>query len=103
MYADNQDCVIAGTPERTIMVVSHTSTTPFTFAVERIYDLTGAIAEDDGIQALQPDFSGRLLITSKGGVVGTLNMNPANVLGTLRLPGEKGGNGTQSKKQGELP
>ena len=100
MYADNQDRIIAGTPERTIMVVSHTSTTPFTFAVERIYDLTGAIPEDDGIQALQPDFSGRLWFTSKGGIVGTLNMNTANVLGTLRLPGEKIENGTAIEETG---
>ena len=101
MYADNQDRIVAGTPQRTIMVVSHTTTAPFAFTVERTYDLTGAIPEDDGIQALQPDFTGRLWFTSKGGVVGTLDMKTGNVIGTVPL-GEKIENGNTIDETGAV-
>jgi len=101
MYADNQDRVVAGTPQRTIMVVSHTTTAPFTFTVERTYDLTDAILVDDGIQALQPDFTGRLWFTSKGGVVGTLDMKTGNVIGTVAL-GEKIENGNAIDETGAV-
>ena len=101
MYADDQDRIVAGTPDRSIMVVSHTTTAPFTFTVERAYDLTGAIPKDDGIQALQPDFTGRLWFTSKAGVVGTLDMQTGNVIGTVSL-GEKIENGNAIDETGAV-
>ena len=101
MYADNQDRIVAGTQDRRIMVVSHTYTAPFTFTVERTYDLSGAIPKEDGIQALQPDFTGRLWFTSKGGVVGTLNMKTGNVIGTVAL-GETIENGNAIDETGAV-
>ena len=101
MYADNQDRVVAGTQERTIIVVSHTTTAPFAFTLERTYDLTGAIPEGDGIQAFQPDFTGRIWFTSKAGLVGTLDMKTGNVIGTVAL-GEKTENGTAIDETGAV-
>jgi len=101
MYADNQDRVVAGTQERTIRVVSHTTTAPFAFTLERTYDLTGAIPAGDGIQAFQPDFSGRIWFTSKAGLVGTVDMKRGNVLGTVAL-GETTENGSAIDETGAV-
>lgn len=82
-YQDQSGDILAGTPERTIWRVSHTASS---FTKEGVYDLTAVIPQQDEIMALQPDFSGRLWFTSKGGVVGTLDLDTGKVLGTYHLP-----------------
>lgn len=94
MYLDNQDRVMVGTKDRTVWVLSHTrdaSTGEWAFHHDLTYDLTQAIPEGDALQALQPDFSGRVWFTSKAGVVGTLNMNTGKIRHTaeLQLGGER--------------
>lgn len=98
-YLDNQDRVVIGTRERTVWVLSHTATS---FKLEATYDLTGAIAADDSIEALQPDWSGRVWFTSKGGVVGTLDMETGAVRHTRELQeaGERIVNGHAADEEG---
>jgi hypothetical protein len=101
-YQDQLDRILVGTPERTIWVVTHSYTPPFQFSLERTYDLKDVIAPDDEIEALQPDFSGRLWFTTKGGMVGTLDMGKSSdyVLGAISLPGEEIVNGTSADETG---
>ena len=101
MYTDNQDRVVAGTQERTIIVVSHTTTAPFAFTLERTYDLRGVIPAGDGIQAFQPDFTGHLWFASKAGLVGRLDMQTGDVIGAVAL-GEKTENGTAIDETGAV-
>jgi hypothetical protein len=84
-YLDQLGRIIIGTVERTIWVVSHTATA---FSHDATYDLRSIIPADDSIQAVQPDWNGRLWFTTKGGLVGTLDSS-GNPLGTHRLEGER--------------
>lgn len=96
-YLDQFDRIITGTADRTIWVVSHTATK---LNHDATYDLTGFIPETDEIQALQPDFSGRIWVTTKGGLVATLDSN-GNLLGTIQLPaGARIANGHSSDGTG---
>jgi hypothetical protein len=103
LYQDQQDRTVIGTPLRTVWVVSHTATA---FSKEAVYDLnknpgTGiGIPSDDNIQALQPDFAGRLWFTSDHGVVGTLDMQTGEMLGSIPLTGERIVNGTAADEDG---
>ena len=103
LYQDAQYRTVIGTPLRTVWVVSHTANS---FTKEREYDLnlqtdTGmGIPADDDIQALQPDFAGRLWFTSDKGVVGTLDMETGQMLGSMQLPGERIVNGTAADEDG---
>lgn len=81
-YLDNFGRVIAGTTERTIWVISHTSTT-------LSHDATYGnleIPEDHTIQALQPDFSGRIWLTTKQGLIETVNGTTGALIGEYQLP-----------------
>ncbi|MEY3162607.1 MAG: hypothetical protein RIT25_2601 [Planctomycetota bacterium] len=89
-YADAQHRTVVGTGLRTVRVLSHATGQ---FVVEHDWSLTAAIPAGDTIQALQPDFAGRMWFTSKGGVVGTLDMATGTILGWLQLPGERIVNG----------
>lgn len=94
MYLDNQNRVVVGTKDRTVWVLSHAhdaATGSWSFHHDLTYDLTQAIPEGDALQALQPDFFGRVWFTSKAGVVGTLNMKTGAVRHTaeLRQGGER--------------
>ena len=84
-YLDQFDRIVVGTADRTVWVVSHGATT---LRREATYDLTGLIPPEDSIQALQPDFSGHIWLTTKGGLVATLDSS-GTVLGALRLEGER--------------
>ena len=95
-YLDQLDRIIIGTVERTIWVVSHTATT---FSHDETYDLRTIIPADDSIQAVQPDWNGRLWFTTKGGLVGTLGSS-GNLLGTLRLEGERVANSHATDETG---
>jgi hypothetical protein len=99
-YQDQNDRILVGTPEREIWLVSHTDKPLYKFEVERKYDLRESIPSDDGIQALQPDFSGLLWFTTSGGVVGTLDLDTGLVLGVINLPGEKIVNGSAADETG---
>ena len=99
-YQDQNDRILVGTPEREIWLVSHTTKPLYKFKVERKYDLRESIPSGDGIQALQPDFSGLLWFTTSGGVVGTLDLDTGKVIGVINLPGEKIVNGTAADETG---
>jgi len=96
-YSDEQDRTIIGTVERTIWVVSHTQTADgWTFSHDATYDLTPAIPEGDAIEALAPDFAGRIWVTSKNGVVCTVDAETGVILGIskdLAMLGETIANG----------
>jgi len=96
-YSDEQDRIIIGTVERTIWVVSHTQTADgWTFSHDATYDLTPAIPEGDAIEALAPDFAGHIWVTSKGGVVCTVDAKTGAILGIskdLAMLGETIANG----------
>jgi hypothetical protein len=85
-YLDDQDRVVIGTAARSIWVVSHTHAAPFSFTIEGEYPLTDIIPAEDDFQAVQPDFSGRLWFASKGGLVGTLDLDQGKLLGVMKLP-----------------
>jgi hypothetical protein len=95
-FRDEGDLTVIGTVNRTLQVVSHSmSAGVWSFELADEWDLTQAIPEGDAIQAVQPDWSGRLWFTSKGGVVGVLDRD-GNLLGythALRDAGERIVNG----------
>jgi hypothetical protein len=95
-YLDQFDRIIIGTVERTIWVVSHTATA---FSHDDTYDLRDIIPADDSIQAVQPDWQGRLWFTTKGGLVGTLDSS-GTLLGTLQLAGERVANSHATDETG---
>jgi hypothetical protein len=102
-YQDEHDRVVIGTGERTVWVISHQckgQVCTFTHDAKDTYDLTSAIPEDDEIEALQPDWAGRLWFSSKGGVVGTVDMHTGKVLGKLDLAPERIVNGTAADETG---
>ena len=103
-YRDNQDRIVTATPVREIWVISHTYTPPYEFTIEHKYNLTGYIPEGDNIQAMIPDFSGRMWFTSKQGVVGVLDTEASNgdgeVLGSLQLGDELIENGSAADETG---
>jgi hypothetical protein len=96
-YLDQSGRILVGTVERTVWVVSHTASS---FSHDQTYDLSSAIPEGDTIQALQPDFSGRIWFTSKGGVVGTLDPASGSILGSMQLTGENIDNSSASDETG---
>jgi hypothetical protein len=102
-YADNRKRTVIGTAEPSVWVVSHDKTA---FTGYKKFPLAGIVPSNDELQAVHPDFSGRIWFTTKGGLVGTMN-GRGQVLGTYRLPnaagipeGEKIDNGSASDKTG---
>ncbi len=96
MAEDNR--IVIGTKDRTIWLVSYslngqTGQWSFHHDNEAGWDLSAHIPQGDSIQALQPDWWGLLWFTSKGGVVGTLDMTTGKVIDSLQLPGERIVNG----------
>ncbi len=98
-YLDQSGRILVGAAESTVWAVSHTLTG---FSHDNTYDLTSVIPKGDSIQALQPDFSGHIFFTSKGGVVGTLNSTTGALLGSIELPGEEIDNSSASDETGGL-
>jgi hypothetical protein len=88
-YMDSHNRIVVGTKDRTIWVVSHSKNSAgkwsFSHNEADTYDLAAAIPAGDAIMALQPDWSGLLWFTSKGGVVGTLNMETGKMKYTRAL------------------
>jgi hypothetical protein len=90
-YLDQADRAVVSTTTRHIWVVGQASG-PLgpAFALERDYDLTGAVPVGDSIISALPDWSGRIWFVSGAGVVGTVD--PASgAVQSLNL-GEKTGN-----------
>lgn len=75
-YLDNQDRAVLGTSDRHLLTVGETSGG---FRVERDVDLSGVIPQDDAIISALPDFSGRVWVITKGGVVATVDKDTAAV------------------------
>jgi hypothetical protein len=96
-YEDQLDRTIVGTVERTIWVVSHRQTADgWTFSRDETWDLTSAIPQGDAIEALAPDFAGHIWVTSKNGVVCTVDAETGALLGInndLAMLGETIANG----------
>jgi len=60
-YQDQLDRTVVGTMDRTVWVVSHKqSGGQWTFSHDATWDLTAAIDSGDAIEALAPDFDGRV-------------------------------------------
>ena len=105
-YLNNNKRIVIGTKDRTVWLVSYS----YDSGIGKWYfhhdneddpwDLTNDIPEGDSIEALQPDWSGRLWFTSRGGVVGTFNMGTGKVIGSLQLPGERIVNGHAAGEEG---
>ncbi|APG23742.1 PQQ-binding-like beta-propeller repeat protein [Syntrophotalea acetylenica] len=104
MAQDNR--IVIGTKDRTIWLVSYSFDSPtglWSFHHDNEaapWDLTAHIPQGDSIQGLQPDWSGLLWFTSKGGVVGTLDMDTGLVIDSLQLPGERIVNGHAAGEEG---
>jgi hypothetical protein len=98
-YQDSQDRTVIGTADKSVWVVSHHGGSFFT--VEDKFDLSSRLSDEDKLEALQPDFSGRVWFTSKLGVVGTLDLSTGDALGIHHLPdGERIVNGHSSDETG---
>lgn len=103
-YMDNHNRIVIGTKDRTVWLVSYSyNSGKWSFHHENEanpWDLSTVIPETDEIEALQPDWSGRLWFTSKGGVVGTVDTGTGTVIGSIALPGERIVNGHAAGEEG---
>jgi hypothetical protein len=103
-YLDNDGNVVIGTTDDKIEYISHQQTADgwqFTKAGET--DLGGYIPSSDKIAALQPDFNGHIWVTTKGGLVLTVDATTRKYLGintSLTLLGERIDNGHAAGKEG---
>jgi hypothetical protein len=90
-YLDHMDRAVISTNTRHIWVISQT-TGPLgpAFALDRDYDVSGAVPVGDGIISALPDWSGRIWFVSGSGVVGTVD--PASGAVKSISLGEKIGN-----------
>jgi len=105
-YLDKDNRIVVGTKDNTVWLISYAKdaegTWTFSHDDNDTYDLTGAIPDGDTIEALQPDWSGRIWFTSKGGVVGTINTDTRGVKSTRELMerGERIVNGHAAGEEG---
>lgn len=94
-YLDHLDRVVVGTADRDLWLVTHAQGSDgkwfFAHDPQDTFSLAAAIPADDQLQAVVPDWAGRLWFTSKGGVVGLLDGNSGAVRYTdqLKLGGER--------------
>lgn len=73
-YLDNQDRAVLATTTRRILVVgtSDADGDP-DLTIEKTFDLTGRVPEDDCLLALMPDWGGRIWFATQGGLVGAVD------------------------------
>src|SRR5687768_3745840 len=83
-YLDNQDRIVTPTPTRHVFVITQTGGPGL--ELERDYDLSGVVAQGDGIISALPDWDGRIWFASVRGVVGWID--PATGQVTSRSLGE---------------
>lgn len=94
-YLDNEDRVVVGTPDRELWLVTHAQAADgkwsFAHDPQDTFPLSAAIAEDDQLESVVPDWTGRLWFTSKGGVVGFVDTSSGEVRYTdqPKLGGER--------------
>ena len=85
-YSDNQDRIVIGSSARTMLVLSHDDDS---FTVDKTISLKKAIAADDEFESLQADYDGHTWFATKGGVMGTVDLEKGKVLGTYAMSGEQ--------------
>ena len=83
-YLDNQDRIVTPTSTRHVFVIAQTGGPGL--ELERDYDLSGVVAQGDGIISALPDWDGRIWFASMKGVVGWID--PATGQVTSRSLGE---------------
>lgn len=94
-YLDNEDRVVVGTTDRELWLVTHAQDSGgkwfFAHDPQDTFPLSAAITEDDQLESVVPDWAGRLWFTSKGGVVGFVDVSSGGVRYTdqLKLGGER--------------
>jgi hypothetical protein len=86
-YQDQHDDTVVGTVDNTVWVVSHQQTDgvwSFSHGAgpADTWDLTPVIKSGDAIEALAPDFAGRVWVTSQEGVVATVDAETGEFLGS---------------------
>ncbi|MFA5892036.1 MAG: hypothetical protein WDA27_13970 [Actinomycetota bacterium] len=73
-YLDNLDRAVIPTNDRRIFVVGETTgPAGLGFEIARMYDVSPALASDDKIMSVLPDWSGRLWFASAAGTVGVVD------------------------------
>lgn len=98
-YADAANRTVIGTSERKIAVLSHDEAA---FTLDKTVDLRRTIPADDEFESLQPDFDGHTWFATKGGLMGTVDLDKGRVLGTYRMAGEKILNSMAADSEGGL-
>lgn len=94
-YLDEQDRVVVGTKDNELWRVSHARDASgkwsFSHDPEDTFSLASAIVQGDKLEAVVPDWAGRLWFTTKGGVVGLVDTNSGKIHHTeeLKLAGER--------------
>jgi hypothetical protein len=94
-YLDAQDRVVVGTANRELWLVSHAQNSSgrwsFAHDPDDTFQLSAAIPADDKLEAVVPDWDGRLWFTSKGGVVGFVEVASGAMKFTnqLKVSGER--------------
>ncbi len=105
-YLDNDGNVVIGTTDDKIEYISHQKTADgWQFAKVGETDLSGYIPSGDKIEALQPDFGGHIWLTTKGGLVITVDAKMRTYLGintSLALLDERIDNGHAAGKEGGI-
>lgn len=87
-YLDNNDDAVAATSDQRIMVVGQEAGSAGPqFALRRTYGLSEALAGDDCLVALMPDWSGRVWFVTEKATVGVLDRRTGAVR-VIRMPGE---------------
>jgi hypothetical protein len=84
-YLDHRDRAVVATNDRRVLEVA--ITTAPGFEITREYALGSAVAADDGVISVLPDWSGRLWFVTRQGVVGTIDRS-SGAVDSLRLKGE---------------
>ena len=94
-YLDEQDRVVVGTKDNELWRVGHEQDASgkwsFSHDAKDTFSLASAIVEGDKLEAVVPDWQGRLWFTTKGGVVGLVDTTSGEVrhTGQLRQAGER--------------
>jgi hypothetical protein len=83
-YVDDRDRVVAPTSTRHVFVIAETGAPDFELV--RDYDVSGVVAQGDGIISALPDWDGRIWFASSKGIVGWID--PATGQVTSKSLGE---------------
>jgi hypothetical protein len=84
-FLDHRDRAVLPTNDKHVLEVAIVQGSPGgdpTFQVTRDYSLAGAVAQNDGIISVLPDWSGRLWFVTRSGTVGTIDRESGDVRAT---------------------